>query len=118
MVRATKTRYLATNETIIARSVFRHTLPYDKIIISNGLGGGNRPFTLPTNMPVTPWFNVKGGKYVIHAGDGYFGMSTLKSDKELLIHELVHVWQGEHSSNTWDYVLSSMWDQALSDDAY
>jgi hypothetical protein len=31
---------------------------------------------------------------------------------------LTHVWQGEHSSSSWDYVFASMWVQALPGDAY
>lgn len=75
---------------------------------------------MPTDMPSSLLFNVDEGegKYVIHAGDGYNGMSYRKQDKEVLIHELTHVWQGEHSSSSWDYVFGSMWSQALADDAY
>lgn len=69
-------RYLAAGETVIARTVYQDTIPYGLILISDGLGGGDRPFTVPTNVPIhVPFyvnFNVKGnGKYVIHAGDGY-----------------------------------------------
>lgn len=118
MKRVSGTRHLATNERAIAFSVFKTTIPYDQILISDGLGGGDRPFTLPTSVPVSPLFNVKGGKYVIHAGDGYYGMSTLQEDKNTLIHELTHVWQGEHGSRSWSYVADSIWHQVLSDDAY
>jgi hypothetical protein len=118
MRRARNIRYLALHETDIARTVFRNTIPYDKVVVSDGLGGGDRPFTVPTNMPVSVLFNVSKGKYVIHAGDGYYGMSYHKSDQLTLIHELTHVWQGEHSSSSWNYVFGSMWSQGLSDDAY
>jgi hypothetical protein len=115
---ARHTRYLGSLETDIARKVFQNTIPYDDVVVSDGLGMGDRPFTLPTDMPATLLFNVSDGKYVIHAGDGYFGMSRDKEDQKLLIHELTHVWQGEHSGSSWDYVFSSAWSQALLDDAY
>jgi len=116
-------RNLAAKEETIARSVFQNTVPYSQVLVSDGLGGGNRPFTVPTNMPVhVPAyvnFNVKGGKYVIHAGDGYLGMSLNDEDKKTLIHELTHVWQGENDTSwSWAYALFSLKDQALSDDAY
>jgi hypothetical protein len=111
-------RYLSQGEIDIAMKVFRLSLPYNKIVISDGLGYDDRPFTVPTNVPMSAIFNVKEGKYVIHAGDGYYGMSKLQKDKELLIHELVHVWQGEHSSKAWHVMAKSAWHQALSDDAY
>ena len=115
-------RYLAAHETMIARSVYIDTIPYGLVLISDGLGGGDRPFTVPTILPIhIPFynFNVKGdGKYVIHAGDGYYGMSTLFKDKKTLIHELAHVWQGEHyKSWSWTYAVFSLKDQALSGDA-
>jgi hypothetical protein len=116
-------RHLAAKEEAIARSVFKDTIPYSQVLVSDGLGGGDRPFTVPTNMPLhVPFyvnFNVKGGKYVIHAGDGYHGMSLVKRDKETLIHELTHVWQGENDTSwSWAYAVFSLKDQALSDDAY
>ena len=115
-------RYLAAHETMIARSVYIDTIPYGLVFISDGLGGGDRPFTVPTILPIhIPFynFNVKGdGKYVIHAGDGYYGMSTLFKDKKTLIHDLAHVWQGEHyKSWSWTYAVFSLKDQALSGDA-
>jgi hypothetical protein len=118
MKAVSNTRHLASHERTIAFSVFHGTIPYDQVIISDGLGGGDRPFTLPTSVPVSVFFNVRGGKYVIHAGDGYYGMSNLQEDKKTLIHELTHVWQGEHGSHSWSYVLDSLWHQTLSDDAY
>jgi hypothetical protein len=120
MRRVREVRDLGEKEKTIAQTVFNNTIPYDKVLISDGLGGGDRPFTLPTSFPATYYFNVSEslGKYVIHAGDGYYGMSHLQEDKETLIHELTHVWQGEHSGRSWDYVFGSAWAQALSDDAY
>jgi hypothetical protein len=113
-------RELGEKEKTIAQSVFKKTIPYHKVVVTDGLGGGDRPFTLPTSMPATVFFNVptSAGKYAIHSGDGYYGMSYRQEDKELLIHELTHVWQGEHSGSSWDYVFGSAWSQALLDDAY
>src|SRR5664279_1939502 len=87
-------RKLATGEIHLAQTVFKHTINYDEVLISDGLGWNNRELTLPTSLPVTMILNVPSseGDYVIHAGDGYLGMSTLPSDRNTLIHELTHVW--------------------------
>jgi hypothetical protein len=120
MRRVRNVRKLGLKEVKIAEEVFNYTIPYAKVLVSDGLGYNDREFTMPTSMPATIGFNVDEdlGKYVMHCGDGYYGMSFLDKDKETLIHELVHVWQGEHSSSSWDYVFGSMWSQAFSDDAY
>src|SRR5689334_11515762 len=91
-------RKLAIGEIQLAQRVFRTTIDYDKVLISDGLGANNREVTLPTSLPVTIYLNVPSseGDFVIHAGNGYFGMSTLQSDRNTLIHELTHVWQGQH----------------------
>ena len=96
---------------------------YRAILVSDGLGIGNRAFTVPTNMPVhLPFvanFNVKQGKYAIHVGDGYHGMSLNLGDKRTLIHELTHVWQAENDTSwSWAYALFAAKDHALLDDPY
>lgn len=46
-------------------------------------------------------------------------MSQDFEDKKTLIHELAHVWQGEHyNSWSWTYVVFSLKDQAVNNDAY
>src|SRR5215475_8717435 len=78
-------RYLTEGEKRIALPVFKLTIPYEKILISDGLGAGSHEFTMPTRIPMTVLFNVSSddGKYVIHAGDGYFGMDKLQRDKNV-----------------------------------
>jgi len=108
MRRVRNVRHLATHEIQIAKEVFFFTIPYDQVLVSDALGKDDRPFTLPTSLPTTLFFNVStaDGKYVIHAGDGYYGLSTDNEDKKTLIHELTHVWQGEHDSATyWAFAL-------------
>jgi hypothetical protein len=92
-------RYLAFKEIEIAKSVFGDTVPYSKVYITDGLGLDGRPYTLP--RPAT------SREYIVHAGDGYYGMSFRPEDKKTLVHELTHVWQGEHSHWSWSYVFSS-----------
>jgi len=100
-------RHLATKETEIARQVFEGSIPYSKVTICDGLGFEGRPFTMPNAGP----------GYVLFVGDGHYGMSSLPADKALLIHELVHVWQGEHSRWRWTFMAESGWSQLCHGDA-
>lgn len=95
-------RYLASGEERLARSVFEGSLPYKRIVISDGLGLDNRPFTVPEPMT---------SRYILNLGDTY-AMTVRDEDKALLIHELTHVWQGEHGDWRGDYVFQSVWHQA------
>jgi len=95
-------RWLTQNEMNTAFTVFGHTIPYQKIYVTSALGIGNRPYTLPD---ATKW-----GYYAINIGS--------KVTWNTLIHELTHVWQGYNTPFAWDYVLNSVFSQALSSDAY
>ena len=99
-------RYLAPMERKLARTVFEDTIPYSQVIISDGKGLSGRAYTTP--VPLT------SRKYVLHLGDGYhrWGLPN-QSDRDTLIHELTHVWQGEHSGWSWVYVFSSAGHQIL-----
>ena len=108
----TQVRHLATHEIRIARSVFEEQIPYERVHISDGYGQDHRPYTIPV-----PWTFPR--RYCIMAGDGYFGMSTVKEDKSTLIHELTHVWQGQHDKVAYTYVVESLRAQRrLGDQAY
>ena len=104
-------RDLGGHEMRIARSVFENTIAYDRVFIGDGLGANSRPFTIPV-----PYTTPR--KYLINAGEnGYTGMSYRQQDKELLIHELTHVWQGHHSTWAWTVQGSSIYHQARHGDA-
>jgi hypothetical protein len=113
-----RVRILKPDEIGLAMPVYRFSLPYLFIVISDGLGIGDRPFTVPTDVPLSDAFNVRGfepnAKYVIHAGDGYYGM-TQSRYQSTLIHELMHVWQGERSSAPWHVIIRSARAQATGD---
>jgi len=95
-----KIRSLSTREKNLARSVFRNTINYNMVRITNTLGAGGRPWT--TNTPPL---------YTINVGSDYHGLTATKDRKRLLIHELVHVWQGQHLV---PFTLNSAAHQALS----
>ena len=80
-----KTRSLTTREKKLARSVFGNTINYDMVRITNTLGAGGRPWT--TNTPPL---------YMINVGTDCPNLTVNEDRKRLLIHELAHVWQGQH----------------------
>lgn len=99
-------RSLMQWEKSMALHVFQNTVPYDKVMISDGIGAGGRPYTVPDiGSP---------GKYIIHMGpQAVPGVDALKlsmEHKATLIHELTHVWQGHNGGI--GYVLGSLWSQA------
>jgi hypothetical protein len=104
-------RLLTDAEKDLARQVFEETLPYQKIYLSNGLGLGHRPYTVPHPLHL--------GSYLIHIGPQFFPDATNSSiialgqtADSVLIHELTHVWQGANRRHAFDYILDSVYNQA------
>ena len=90
-------RPLLAEERAFADVVFRGKVPYDRVMITNLLGAGGRPFAIPTF----------GDTILLNLGHGYENPTAYRGggDREteddrkgrapgqLLIHELVHAWQ-------------------------
>jgi hypothetical protein len=56
-------------------------------------------------------FSKPSARYMLHVGDEYSSMALNDYGKTLLIHELVHVWQGEHAGLKWSFMIESGWHQ-------
>lgn len=98
------TRKMNETERICAERIFGDTLPWDRIIISNTIGLGKRPYT-------TPELKHKGG-WVLHLGSKIF--ADTRGDGWLtFIHELTHVWQSYNSSIKWAYAANSVCQQIV-----
>lgn len=82
---APKIRSLSTSEKNLAKLVFQNTINYDLVKVTDTLGAGGRPWT--TNTPPM---------YMINVGSNYPSLTANDERKLLLIHELAHVWQGQH----------------------
>jgi len=108
---ATKEVTLSQADYDFANQVFRGSLPpREKIVLTNSLGGGGRPFTYPR-------FD---GKIVLNLGDHYTNPRGYITDKrpkpgQLLIHELVHAWQYHNNAAAISYVGDALWAR-LSED--
>lgn len=128
-------RHLSASEKSLANTVFRGSVPLDRVLISPLSGMDNRPFCVPgsfiiasTGMLVSMFGALASplvlavligeigedlhNKYVIFYGkEGYKNRIDHPFDHgrrgQTLIHELTHVWQGEHSSVQWSYLLKS-----------
>jgi hypothetical protein len=85
---------MTDEEFAFADRVFRGTLPRKRIVLTNLLGLGRRPFTMPT----------VGDAILVNLGAGfddpirYTGYGDADNPKrqksgQLLIHELTHAWQ-------------------------
>lgn len=98
-----KQRHMTDAEKAFAASVFRNTLPINRILLTNLVGLGGRPFTAP----------APGGAILLNIGKGYDdpvrytgkGGDTLNVNAagQLLIHELTHAWQIANESFTPEY---------------
>ena len=97
-------RTLLPNELILANTVFQTSILYSQVRLQNDTGLGGRPWTSPPTPPY-PY-------YVLHVGAYYQHMTTTNYRKRLLVHELTHVWQGQHGVPL-GYVLNSAVHQTL-----
>ena len=85
--------------------VFKATIPYDRVVIKDGLGLGQRPYTVPSAHP-NRYFNI------------FLGSAFRKPLDDppnwliaYLVHELVHVWQSFNNGSALAYAIDSMVNQ-------
>jgi hypothetical protein len=81
-------------EVEFANRVFKGTLPVDRIVLTNMLGIGGRPFTIPS-VGDTILVNLGEGfdDPIHYTGKGDPDNPTKQAAGQLFIHELVHAWQ-------------------------
>ncbi|GAB4360330.1 MAG: hypothetical protein Kow006_30080 [Gammaproteobacteria bacterium] len=95
-------RPLSSAEKNIAKSVFGNSLNLNMVRVTNTLGLQSRPWT--TNTPPI---------YTINVGVDAYNNLAVNAWSRLLIHELSHVWQGQHgvpfmSNSAYHQVLSAI----------
>ncbi|HYO96382.1 MAG TPA: peptidoglycan-binding domain-containing protein [Polyangiaceae bacterium] len=96
-------RFLTSAQESAARSVFGSSLDFTRILLSDATGAGGRPFTVA--VPIVASVHV----VVINAG-------TFTPSRGLLIHELAHAWQSQHSLNPTQFMVNSIASQAIADE--
>lgn len=95
-------RNLRTEEITLAKRVFGETIPYDRIFLVNQTGAGNRPFTQAQLTKRTYYLHVGPQIFFDAASTASWSHSDgiIKERRcDVFIHELTHVWQGEHQPN-------------------
>jgi hypothetical protein len=128
----TSARLMSLSEYQLVSRVFGNTLPWrQRIIVTNGAGVDNRPFTIPTSLvsvllgaaatsfvvPITVTVGVgsltsfMNMGYIMNVGSAYPNLGSI--NQGLLVHETAHVWQGKNSAFALSYVFSSCLNQCL-----
>lgn len=98
-----KQRHMTDGERAFADQVFRGSVPFDRVLLTNLVGLGDRPFTAP----------APGGAIIVNIGEGFHDpvnytgkggpITGLNAPGQLLIHELTHAWQIANESFTPEY---------------
>jgi hypothetical protein len=131
---------MSSAEYAIVSRVFGDTIPYRvRIMITDAAGEDGRPFTIPTSLISTILgmsesvfmgnaaaflATAAGGylgsfinlAYLINAGDAYDSLTS--TDRDTLVHETTHVWQGKNSTFALSYVFNSIYNQCVLANAY
>ena len=94
-------RSLTAAEHALADLVFKGSLDSATITLTDTAGGGGRAFT---------FLGMNAGSMNLNLGDDYKDQPDLsiKSYRDLLIHELVHAWQWKNGGNDAGYVVSGI----------
>lgn len=102
-------RLINQAEIDLARQVFADQLPYEKIHLASYFLPGNQgvPVTLASASSLIPVRSLRS--YTIYFGPDVFQHGGDQPGvRNVLIHELTHVWQGHHSLFAWEYMVESM----------
>jgi hypothetical protein len=124
-------RSLRQTERALLVKVYGASVPLDRIVICSIIGISNRPLTLPGSMLAAKSFMLPGigpalsiyalirglaDKYVLCLGmEGYNRGLSMPFDTvragQTLVHETMHVWQGDTGAWPWGYVYDSVISQ-------
>lgn len=96
-------RSLTGPEESEARRVFKTSIFLGRVEISDGLGFGERPYT-----------SVGLSVYTLHLGPDGFKDAISPRMRSTFIHELTHVWQGQHDTLGFGYMIESVISQGKS----
>lgn len=91
-------RTLQGIQITIAMTVYGYSLDFSTIYISRNTGLGGRPFTIA----------FRDGEKIFQI----MNCGTYSPDRKTLIHELAHVWQSQHHSDKFRYMVNALDSQA------
>ncbi|MFO0887941.1 MAG: LysM domain-containing protein [Isosphaeraceae bacterium] len=94
----TAVRFLDPAEQSEGMRVYGGGLDFTKILLSDGLGGGGRPFTIVESISVGTFVVMNMGTLGSFAPSG--APPTRFSPSTTLVHELAHAWQSQHHPNS------------------
>lgn len=97
-------RSLSSAEVEAANSVFQYSVGLGMVRLASDTGLGGRPWCSPPGWGGSGFFQL-------HVGQEAFDSDL--SEWGTFIHELTHVWQGQHNIPFW-YMISSGCSQAVS----
>lgn len=109
-------RSLNQGEKDLANTVFKNTISFDNVYLGNRLGLGGVEWAEYQYID-----EIIGDRFILHMGvnaysnatsSGNISSSRAKKIRNAFIHELVHVWQGQHSHLSGGYQASSLLSQA------
>lgn len=97
-------RFLSAAEQAEARGIYGGSLDFSRIVITDGLGCGRRPFTVA--FPV-------GADWWVALNQGSVASFATRPRSDTLIHELAHAWQSQHhGSDPTAFMRNSVINQA------
>jgi hypothetical protein len=98
-------RKLTPPEETTAIGVYGTSLNFATVFISDKAGAQNRPFTVAIPVPaaLSSQFGVSGIVQVMN-----LGTSAAAPGRDLLIHELAHVWQSQHATSKVKFMANSV----------
>lgn len=130
-------RPLTFQEIELAKIVYGHTIPYDRVRITAIIGLQDRAFVIPGSLlhlipPLLPGGAILHpvilatlhDKYLVNMGlNGVRDAILYNTDHPdperrtrpgvVLIHELAHVWQGHNGAVQWSYLFNALFSQTL-----
>jgi hypothetical protein len=126
----TKVRFMTGTEYEIVTRVMGATLPSRyRIWVTDACGERGRAFTIPTSLissilsiPTQGFFrgvslgyltSLLNLAYLINVGSTNYNILAT-TNKRLLVHETMHVWQGYNSTFALSYVYNSIYNQCVS----
>lgn len=103
-----KRRAMTTAEKDFAALVFGDTLPTDRIVLTNLIGLGGAPFTIP-GVDGSILLNMGDAGYDSPMAQPLFPANGYTVGGQVFIHELTHAWQIAH----WPLTIGYFWEAAL-----